>query len=223
MRRIFSINVRTACSPPRTDPHSEAGVGARIWLRLCEVFGLDWDFLCVHVVERGMAATAFGYTHVSGYHKSWVSVCIWAANGICCIYICAFVCEAGWVTVWNFQKIPAEIILGHECVFIYVASKWWSSVYLKDLAVKCVSSVRVWLLGPFFFFAMWGKTTTASVLAMCVEFTHTGSSSDVWPGVSVCVSAIVAEIQQCLAVSNSIYDSSWPSVCAVWVCVRNRD
>lgn len=37
--------------------------------------------------------------------------------------------------------------------------------------------------------------------------------------VRVCVSMMVAEIQQCLAVSKRIYDSPWLKVCAVWACV----
>lgn len=125
--------------------------------------------------------------------KQQVSECIWAATGLCCICsICA-----GWVTVWNFQKIPAEIILGHERVFVYVASKWWSSVYLEDLAAKCISCVCVAAVTVFF--CNVGKNyNTASVLAVCVEYAH-------W------------RLEWCLAGCECVYPWWWLRYNNVWL------
>lgn len=78
-------------------------------------------------------------------------------------------------------------------MFVYVASKWLSSVYLKDLAVRYIMCVCVCMcvasLTVFFFFLQCGgeNYNTASVLAVCVRSMRTGGYSDVWPGVSVCI------------------------------------
>lgn len=82
-------------------------------------------------------------------------------------------------------------------MFVYVASKWLSSVYLEDLAVRYIMCVCVCLhvcgfsdCGFFFFFCnVGGKTTTQPVfwLCVCVWSMRTGGYSDVWPGVSLCI------------------------------------
>lgn len=46
-------------------------------------------------------------------------------------------------TISNFQKIPAEIILGHEHVFVCIWPANGKAVCAEDLAVKCVWCVCV--------------------------------------------------------------------------------
>ncbi len=87
----------------------------------------------------------------------------------------------------------------------------------------CFICVCVCVVAVTVFFAMWGKNyNTASVFG-CVCRVRALEATAMFGRVRVCESMMVAEIQQCLAVSNCIYDSPWPRVRAVWVCVRNRD
>lgn len=54
---------------------------------------------------------------------------------------CMRVCVKLSCTISNFQKIPAEIILGHEHVFVCIWPANGEAVCVEDLAVKCVWDV----------------------------------------------------------------------------------
>lgn len=85
------------------------------------------------------------------------------------------------------------------CLYVYVASKWWSSVYLEDLAVKCVSCVCLCGWCDSVFLQCGGKNyNTASVLAVCVEYAH-------W------------RLQWCLAECECVYPWWWLRYNNVWL------
>lgn len=107
------------------------------------------------------------------------------------------VCLKLFCTISNFQKIPAEIILGHEHVFVSIWPANGEAVCAEDLAVKCVWCVCVcerllWWCFSCVFFLMWQKLQHSQCLASCEVY------SDVWPN-KRCAPMMVAEIQQCLA------------------------
>lgn len=115
------------------------------------------------------------------------------------------VCLKLFCTISNFQKIPAEIILGHEHVFVCIWPANGEAVCAEDLAVKCVWCVCERLLRWCFscvFFLMWQKLQHSQCLAACED------CSDVWLS-KRCAPMMVAEIQQCLA----------PVLCC-WICIR---
>lgn len=95
-------------------------------------------------------------------------------------------------------------------------------MYSEDLAVKCVSCVHVCGCCDTVFCNARKKNYNCQCFGH-VCGVHTLEATAMFGQEQVCASTMVAEIQQCLAVSNCIYDGPWPSVCVVWVCARNRD
>lgn len=150
-----------------------------------------------------MAAIVFGHAHNRGYRK--FCLCkkrervysgsdrttlsypyMSCACERVCVRVCvhAHACKAGWVTGWNFQKIPAEIILGHEHVFVCIRSQQMvkGCVFGGFDCEMCFVRVPVWLLWRhFFFLSMWGKKLQHSQCFGCVRSMHTGGYSGVWP------------------------------------------
>ena len=67
------------------------------------------------------------------------------------------------------------------CLYVYVASKWWCSVYLEDLAMKCVSCVRVCGCCDSVFCNVGERRQHSQCFWLWVQSTRTGGYSDVWP------------------------------------------
>lgn len=118
---VSGLAATSGLSLPQTDQQSEAGAAARVWLRPSEVFGLDWDFVCQRAQEMETKRERERETAGTIKLLQRQSVCL--GDGWSVLYMCMRVCLKLFCTIWNFQKIPAEIILGHEHVFVCICSQ----------------------------------------------------------------------------------------------------
>lgn len=114
------------------------------------------------------------------------------------------------------------------CLHVYLASKWWSSVYVEELAVKRLSCVYACVAAVTVIFLQCGKKknhyTTQSVFWLSAEQSIcTGGYSGVWPSESVCihgdgcVTTVFGSIKPYLW-HGSVF--GWKCVLCVWVCLR---